>query len=601
MCGIVGFIGNQSAQKVLLDGLECLEYRGYDSAGIAILDENNKMQVKKSKGRLAQLRELVKDNPLQGNMGIGHTRWATHGEPSDLNAHPHTDVKGDIAIVHNGIIENFDSLRKHLIEKGCKFVSQTDTEVIAHLLNDIYEGDMFAALRKAFTYLEGSYAIAVICINEPDKIFCIRKGCPLVLGVSAEASYLASDIPPLLPYTRDMIFMNDKEIAVLQKGSITLFDKYGNELEPEIKHIDWDTKAAEKGGYKHYMLKEMHEQPTVLRDTMYAFTQGTEIKLKNDVSRITLTACGTAYHAGIAGSYFIETLAQLPTRVEIASELRYRNPFYLENEMLLAISQSGETADTLAALRNAKERGLQVMSLCNTIGSTISRETGDNSMFTHAGPEIAVASTKAYVTQVEALLLLSLDLAQKRGKISEQRVNEVKNALNDLPQKAQTVLDDAKRVKRYSALHQDKDFMFFIGRGIDYALAMEAALKVKEISYIKSEAYAAGELKHGAIALIEEGTPVVAICTQRAMLPKTISNLIETKARGASTLLVCPQSFYEDAKGGADEIWTIPDSDDLVTPILAIMPMQLLAYHCAIMRGRDVDKPRNLAKSVTVE
>ena len=612
MCGIVGYIGEKNAVPILMAGLSRLEYRGYDSAGIAVV-EDNKVAVRKAKGRLSYLDELLNVKPVAGGSGIGHTRWATHGEPSDLNAHPHTDVKGRIAVVHNGIIENHESLRRFLVSAGCHFVSQTDTEVIAHLLNHLYEGDMLKAITQALGMLEGIYALGILSLDEPDALFCVRKDSPLVIGTGDGEQFIASDIPAILNYTRDVILLEDKEIALLRRDGISLYDPYGRCKEYAIFHVDWDVSAAEKGGYAHFMLKEISEEPDSLQKTLGAHADTAKHQLRENsfplseeeaknLSKMTIVACGTAFHASVMGKYLIERLARLPVDVDIASEFRYRDPIIRPGEAFLAVSQSGETADTLAALREARKRGAKVMALTNVVGSSIAREAGEGSvLYTWAGPEIAVASTKAYITQVEMLALLAIDLAQKRGTLTPGAYEAMLKDLAALPALAEKVIAQKESMQRFADRNKDQKHVFFMGRGLDYALAMEASLKLKEVSYIFSEAYAAGELKHGTIALIEPGTLVVVILTQPYLADKTLSNVREVKARGARVLMIASQALAEKAAPEADEIWLVPDTLDLFLPLLAIIPLQLLAYYMAVERGCDVDKPRNLAKSVTVE
>ena len=612
MCGIVGYIGDQQAQPILLDGLSRLEYRGYDSAGIAVMD-GGAISLMKAKGRLQNLVDRLEGRPLPGTIGIGHTRWATHGEPSDLNAHPHTDMRGSIAIVHNGIIENHERLRAELIAQGCQFVSQTDTEVIVHLLNRLYQGDMLAALRQAAGMLEGSYALCVLNIGEPDVLYCTRKDSPLVVGLSSGAQYVASDIPALLHHTREVELLEDREIAVLRREGAVVYDPYGRERTLHPIHVDWDVEAAEKGGYPHFMVKEIHEEPASLSKTFTAHVDTATLELRPDafpftagearaLTGLTIAACGTAYHAGVIGKYVIEKLARLPVVVDLASEFRYRDPILSSGDLFLAISQSGETADTLAAMREAARLGAKVMALTNVVGSSIARLAGDNVLYTYAGPEIAVASTKAYITQVEMMILLAVDLALKRGAITPEDAKALLQSLADLPAQAEALLDRCEDgIRRFASRHFDKKHVFYIGRGLDYALAMEASLKLKEVSYIMSEAYAAGELKHGTIALIEPGTLVCALVTQPALADKTLSNVREVVSRGAKVLIVCTDSLRERCEKEADELWVIPDAPDALLPLLAVIPVQLLAYSMSVSRGCDVDKPRNLAKSVTVE
>lgn len=611
MCGIVGYIGPREASPILMEGLDRLSYRGYDSAGLAIMDEHGKINVRKAKGRLENLKDLLEESPLKGRMGIGHTRWATHGEPSDLNAHPHTDVKGGIAVVHNGIIENHEALRRHLESLGLQFVSQTDTEVVAHLLHHLYDGNMKTTLLKAMTLLEGSYALGVLCDQEPGALYCARNDSPLVIGAMEGEAILASDIPALLSHTRDVIFLEDKEIAVLDTSGVSLYDIYGQHKERALFHVDWDLSSAEKGGYAHYMLKEIHEQPTALQSTFaprhspqpgeYPWLPLTAREAKS-LRKINIVACGTAYHAGVFGKYAIERLARVPVEADIASEYRYRDPIIGPEELVIAVSQSGETADTLAALREAKRRGARVMAVCNVVGSTITREVGEQStLYTYAGPEIAVASTKAYMTQVEMMLLLAIALGDLRGTLSGAEAQGLLSQLAQLPLLAQQALKTQEQLQRLSSTASQKKHVFFVGRGMDYALSLEAALKLKEVSYIFSEAYAAGELKHGPIALLQENRLVVATITQPALVEKVLSNLREVKARGAWVVAVCREDLLEKVQTQVDEVIPIPAAGDLFTPLLAVIPLQLFAYCMAVARGCDVDKPRNLAKSVTVE
>ncbi len=601
MCGIVGYIGEKQAQDILLDGLERLEYRGYDSAGLATLD-GGRITVRKCAGRIKQLRNLVAERPLRGETGIGHTRWATHGEPSDLNAHPHTDFKGDIAVVHNGIIENHLSLRKSLESQGCVFVSQTDTEVVAHLIHTLYNGDMLATLHLAMPMLMGNYALAILSEREPDSIFCVRVGSPLVIGLGDNEMFLASDIPAILRHTREVLMLDDREIAVLTRDGAKVYDALGAPVQVYPTHIAWDAAAAEKGGYEHFMLKEIHEQPEAIKGTFDAYCADGVLNAALPIlpKRMTFIACGTAYHAALAGSHYFAHLAGIESEARIASEYRYDRIFAHENELALAISQSGETADTLAALKSARDAGIAIASLTNTVGSTLARMT-PCTLNTYAGPEIAVASTKAYTTQVETLLLLAVSCGLKNGALPKSRAEQLLGGLKTIPRIIQSTFDLAPRIQKYCDRHMNERLIFFIGRGLDSALAMEAALKLKEVSYLTSEAYAAGELKHGAIALISEGTPVIAICTQERLLDKTLSNLRETKSRGAATLCVCSERFATRAAEESDVVWAVPDADEMLLPLLVIPPLQMLAYFMAIAQGRDVDKPRNLAKSVTVE
>lgn len=609
MCGIVGYIGSKNASPILMEGLERLSYRGYDSAGVAVIGPDGKIGVRKAKGRLENLAGLLKESPVSGTIGIGHTRWATHGEPSDLNAHPHTDVKGGIAVVHNGIIENHAALRRHLEQTGAKFVSQTDTEVIAHLLNWLYDGDMKRTLIRAMGMLEGSYALGILCDHEPGDLYCARNDSPLVVGARDGEGFIASDIPALLSHTRDVIFLQDKEIAVLNRQGISVFDAYGNHCHHPVFHVDWDLTSAEKGGYAHYMLKEIHEQPEAARKTAAPRLDVPEenwLPIRPEeakrLKKITIVACGTAYHAGIYGKYAIEKLARIPVEAAIASEYRYRDPIIGEDELFIAVSQSGETADTLAALREAKRQGAHVIALCNVVGSTIAREAGEeNTLYTYAGPEIAVASTKAYTTQAELLFLIGMALGKMRGHLTAEQLEALAAEVRALPEKMETALKTEPQLQRIASTASQKKHVFFVGRGMDYALSMEAALKLKEVSYIFSEAYAAGELKHGPIALLQEGRLVVATITQPQLIDKAMSNLKEVKARGARILAICRENLREKVEPEVDELILIPDADELICPLLAAIPLQLFAYCMAVQRGCDVDKPRNLAKSVTVE
>lgn len=609
MCGIVGYIGQKQASQVLLEGLDRLSYRGYDSAGVAVMGRDGRVAVRKAKGKLGQLKQLLDDRPVEGCMGIGHTRWATHGEPSDLNAHPHTDVQGGIAVVHNGIIENHDALRRHLEDCGAAFVSQTDTEVIAHLLNVLYDGDMLRTILRAQGMLQGSYAIGVLCDREPDKLFCARCDSPLVVGFRDGEGFLASDIPALLSHTRDVVFLQDREIGVLSREGLEVYDGYGRLCEQSFFHVDWDQASAEKGGFAHYMLKEIHEQPTALQSTFAPRSRPFDhhwLPIDEETARrlqkITIVACGTAFHAGVIGRYAIEQLARIPAEADIASEYRYRQPLVGENELFIAISQSGETADTLAALREAKRNGAKVMAICNAVGSTITREAGENNtLYTYAGPEIAVASTKAYITQTEMMVMIAASLGVMRGTLPKERAERLYRSLSELPAKASDTLALESQLQQIASRMSSRKHVFFVGRGIDYALSMEAALKLKEVSYIFSEAYAAGELKHGPIALLKPGRLVVACVTQPHVMEKMLANLQEVRARGAQVLAICPQAMEDRVKPHADEVIMIPDTDEWLAPLLAVIPLQLFAYCMAVARGCDVDQPRNLAKSVTVE
>jgi len=608
MCGIVGYIGNNDAVPVLINGLRKLEYRGYDSAGIAIL-ANNKLDTIKTKGRLSDLENKLKSIQLEKtNIGIGHTRWATHGAPSDVNSHPHTNNKKTIAVVHNGIIENYMELKESLRKKGYNFVSETDTEVIAHLADMYYNGDLIDTLIKVVSELKGSYAIGMVSDEHPDEFVAVRKDSPLIVGVGSNENFIASDIPAILEHTRKIYLLEDNEIVRLTKNSVDIYDLNKNPIKKDTFNVEWDVEAAEKGGYEHFMLKEMNEQPKVVHDTIAPRIIDGKIEFENfsineetikDINKIFIVACGTAYHAGMVGKYLIEHLAEIPVEVDIASEFRYRNPLVDEKTLVIIISQSGETADTLAALREAKKRGGKVLAVVNVVGSSIAREA-DDIIYTWAGPEIAVASTKAYTTQLSVMYLIAIYFANLKKKISEDESKNLLKELLDIPEKLKKVMDKSNEIKRLGMKHHKEKDIFFLGRGLDYMVAMEGSLKLKEISYIHSEAYAAGELKHGTIALIEHGTVVFALATQDALFDKMLSNIKEVKARGASIIAIA-QEGNEQIKEVADHVFYIPKIDDKLASILTVVPLQLFAYYCATLKGCDVDKPRNLAKSVTVE
>lgn len=607
MCGIVGYVGSRDVVPVLLNGLEKLEYRGYDSAGVAIV-ANGCLKVSKSKGRLSELRSLMDGCQALDAVGIGHTRWATHGEPSFQNSHPHTNCAGDIAVVHNGIIENYMKLKKWLQEEGAVFASETDTEVIAHLINHFYSGDLLAAVQASIVHLEGSYALGVVSGKHPDMIVAAKKDSPLVVGVGSGENLIASDIPALLEYTRDVIFLEDKEIAVLKRGLVSIYDEYGKPVSHDVFHVDWDAAQAEKGGYEHFMIKEIHEEPRVMADTLMSRYKDGKIDLSDigidealvrSIKKVGIIACGTAYHAGMVGKYIIERLARMPVETDIASEFRYRDPLIQPGQLVIIISQSGETADTLAAMREAKKRGAKIAAIVNVVGSTISREA-DAVLYTHAGPEIAVASTKAYNTQLMAIYMIALELGRLSGHLATADYSRYVEGLKNIPELMNIVLQTKDQLSRFASRQFSQNSVFYIGRGLDYVLSMEASLKLKEISYIHSEAYAAGELKHGTIALIEDGTLVVAIAMQRKLYDKTVSNIKEVKARGAHVLAVCFEGSNMPSDI-ADEVIYLPEADDIFAPMLAVTPMQLFAYYMTVEKGFDVDKPRNLAKSVTVE
>lgn len=604
MCGIVGYIGNRQASSILLDGLEKLEYRGYDSAGIAVLGKNE-IKCCKAKGRLSNLRELAGQNDTSGSVGIGHTRWATHGAPSDVNSHPHLSNDGKIAVVHNGIIENYVELKEFLMENGYTFLSETDTEVIPNLVSYFYKGDLLKAVIETTKMLKGSYAICVISPLEPDKIVAVRKDSPLIIGLKKHEKFVASDIPAVLKETRNVYLLEDNEYVVLNSDSAKMYTTDMKEISREVYKVTFDDNAAEKDGYDHFMLKEIHEQPKAVRDTLAGRILENEavnfddLKYEDikDIEKIYIVACGTAYHAGLVGKTAIERLAKIPVEVDIASEFRYREPIINEKTLLAVISQSGETADTLAALRLAKKKGARVIAITNVVGSTVSREA-DSTFYTHAGPEIAVASTKAYTTQLVALYIFALYLAENKESLKKCEIEEYKSALINLPQKAEEVLKCEKIISKISKKLVNETDIFFLGRGLDYAVAMEGSLKLKEISYIHSDAYAGGELKHGPIALIEDGTVVICISTSERLKPKMDSNIKEVVTRGAYIIGIQTENL--DAEG-IDVLCTVPETEELFSPAISVIPLQLIAYYVSVSKGCDVDKPRNLAKSVTVE
>lgn len=608
MCGIVGYFGKREASELLVEGLSKLEYRGYDSAGVAILDGEN-LKVEKCKGRLACLEERLKGNPIHGTIGIGHTRWATHGQPSDVNSHPHLNGKKTISVVHNGIIENYISIREWLMSEGYEFQSETDTEVIPQLIDYYYDGDLVKAVMKAVSKMEGAYAIGVVTTHEPDKMVAVRKDSPLIVGLGKDETFIASDIPAVLNQTRDIYLLEDKEFVIITKDGVKIINEDEEVVNKEVYHVTWDADAAEKGGYEHFMIKEIHEQPKAIKDTMTSrIVLGQPIKLDdihitkeqiNKLNRVYIVACGTAYHAGVVGKYVIEKLARIPVELDIASEFKYRDPILDENSLMIVISQSGETADTMSALRLAKSKGARVIAVTNVVGSSASREA-DDVLYTWAGPEIAVASTKAYVTQLIAMYIIGLFFAQNKETISNEKIEEIKAAMLELPEKVEKALECKEVIQKIaSETYMQKD-MFFLGRGLDYAVAMEGSLKLKEISYIHSEAYAAGELKHGPIALIEDGTVVISLATQEELYDKIVSNVQEVVSRGAKVYMIAQEGHSEVQKTVSSAIY-IPKVMDLLAPIISVIPLQLFSYYMAIKKGCDVDKPRNLAKSVTVE
>ena len=614
MCGIVGFTGNHQAAPILLDGLSKLEYRGYDSAGIAIRNGNGETEVIKAKGRLKVLAEKTNGGEsVPGTCGIGHTRWATHGEPSENNAHPHVSDDGNVVAVHNGIIENYQELKDKLLRKGYTFYSETDTEVAVKLVDYYYkkyEGTPVDAINHAMVRIRGSYALAIMFKDYPEELYVARKDSPMILGVENGESFIASDVPAILKYTRNVYFLENGEFVHIVGDKLTILDENRNVVEKEVTEITWDVEAASKGGYEHFMLKEIYEQPNGVKETLIRrLNDNGEIQLddikmtKEDLDKINkvyIVACGTAYHAGLVGKFAIEKFAKIPVITDIASEFRYRDPFVDENTLLILVSQSGETADTLASLRYAKERGARILSVTNVVGSSIARES-DDVFYTWAGPEISVASTKAYTTQLVSFYMIALDFAIKKGTITREFYNEMIDKLKEMPEKVSKALEQEEYIKNDVAKTlKDANSAFYLGRGLDYNLAMEGALKIKEISYIHAEAFAAGELKHGTIALIEKGTPVIAIATQEELFEKMVSNMEEVRARGAYVIAIAQEKNTEVEKA-ADKVIYIPNVDDIVSSILTVLPLQLLSYYVAVERGCDVDKPRNLAKSVTVE
>ena len=609
MCGIVGYVGNEQAAPILLNGLAKLEYRGYDSAGIAVRDGESPVEVVKAKGRLKALEEKTNNGlAIKGTCGIGHTRWATHGEPSENNAHPHISDDYNVVGVHNGIIENYLKLKKKLMSKGYEFLSETDTEVIAHMLDYYYNGDPLATITKVMHRMEGSYALGILFRDHPDEVYAVRKDSPLIVGTSKSGNLIASDVPAVLKYTRDVYFLENEEIVKLTRDGLHFYNIDEEELEKEATHIDWDMNAAEKGGYEHFMLKEMHEQPKAVKDTLTPRIKNGDVVIEElgmtdeeirAIRKIFIVACGSAYHTGVTAKYIFEKLARIPVEVDLASEFRYRDPILPENTLVVIVSQSGETADTLAALRLAKEKGVRTLGIVNVVGSSIAREA-DNVMYTWAGPEIAVATTKAYSTQLIAQYLLAMKFAKVRGTVSQNDFDAMIQSLERLPEQISLLLSHKENVQRFANRYLAAEHVFFIGRGIDYAISMEGSLKLKEISYIHSEAYAAGELKHGTISLIEDGRLVVAVLTQPELYKKTISNIQEVKTRGAFVMAVTTVGNTEVEKV-ADYVVYLPETNPIFANSLAIIPLQLFGYYVSIGRGLDVDKPRNLAKSVTVE
>lgn len=608
MCGIVGYIGDRSAKEIVIDGLKKLEYRGYDSAGIALC-KNGKIKIKKEIGKIENLEKITGDASFDGNVGIGHTRWATHGTPSKVNAHPQLSADGRIAVVHNGIIENYEELKAELERKDIKFVSETDTEVIAQMIGALYKGDIFDAVNKAVKKFRGSYAIGVIAADEPDRLVAVRKDAPLVAGLGEDGNFIASDVPAILKETRDVYFIDNDETVVLTRDDVKIYDDIKNPVEHQTEHIEWDINAAEKGGYEHFMIKEIFEQPEGISETLRRrLTDSGEIRLDSismtkrdiqNIDRIYIVACGTAYHAGIAGKYIIEKLVKIPVEADIASEFRYRDTFVDEHTLFIAISQSGETQDTLAALRKAKKQGARVLSVVNVLGSSVTRES-DDVFYTWAGPEIAVASTKAYTTQLVCMYLLALKMGKQKGTVDQKYYNEILSGLKEIPKKLKEFLRNSGKIEKLARKYCKREKIFFVGRGHDAGVSYEGALKLKEVSYINAFAIAAGELKHGTIALMDKETLVIALATQDALIEKMASNIREITTRSAQVIGIA-KKHNKDLKKYTDEIIYIPDCMDELTPILSVVPLQLFAYYVAKNRGCDIDQPKNLAKSVTVE
>lgn len=611
MCGIVGFIGREQAAPILLDGLARLEYRGYDSAGVAVYSEKNQaLTVRKAKGRLQVLSDLIQGGAaVDGTVGIGHTRWATHGAPSDVNSHPQVSQNGKIAVVHNGIIENYVELKQFLISNGVTFTSETDTEVVAQLIEYFYEGDILEAVGRVLRRIEGAYALGILCADFPDQLIAVRKDSPLILGYGDGCNFLASDVTAIIRHTRKVGYMEDGEVAVLTRDGIQCYNHLMQPIEKKVSQVDWEIDAAEKGGYEHFMFKEIMEQPEALRrcifprikdDQVYFEDFGLSEDYIRAISKIYIVACGSSSHVGMVGKYNIERLTRKPVEVALASEFRYMSPIVDENTLVIAISQSGETLDTMAALREAKRLGAKVLSIVNVVGSSIARES-DEVLYTWAGPEIAVATTKAYSTQMAVIDLLALYFARILGTVDQKEYETVLQEMLMLPGKMETILSHTDTVQYLASQYFNHDSVFFIGRNVDYALGLEGSLKLKEISYIHSEAYASGELKHGTISLIEDGTLVIALGTYSKLFDKAMSNVVEVKARGADVLALTTESHREEMAQTANAVMTIPDTHDLLLPSLGVVPLQLFAYYVALMRGCDIDKPRNLAKSVTVE
>jgi glucosamine--fructose-6-phosphate aminotransferase (isomerizing) len=608
MCGIVGYIGENQAAPILLEGLSKLEYRGYDSAGIAVFN-NNKIEVAKAKGRLAILSEKTDGGKaVQGSMGIGHTRWATHGEPSDVNSHPHVSSSGRFAVVHNGIIENYISLKKKLMDNGVEFISETDTEVIAHLFEHYYNGDIIDTMIKVINRVEGSYALGVLCSDYPDQFIAVRKASPMIVGLGNNENFIASDVTAILKHTRNIYYLDDNEIVVLKKDSVKVYNTDKEEVKKDVFTVDWDVSAAEKGGYEHFMMKEIEEQPKALRDTINPRIKDGKIVLDDvslttqdikNINKIYIVACGSAYHVGVVGKYVIEKLCRIPVEVQVASEFRYCDPIIGKNDLVIVISQSGETADTLAALKEAKNHGARILSIVNVVGSAIANAS-DDVIYTWAGPEIAVATTKAYSTQLAVIYLIAAYMAEKLGLLTTGEYSQLVSDIEALPDQVAEILKSKEDVQYLASKFYNCHSIFFIGRNLDYAVSLEGSLKLKEISYIHSEAYAAGELKHGTISLIEDGTLVIALATGQELFDKTVSNVKEVKARGAVVMGVTTTD-HDHMEDVADYVIKIPKTNEMLLPSLSVVPLQLFGYYVASLKGCDIDKPRNLAKSVTVE
>ena len=610
MCGIVGYVGQEQASPILLDGLRRLEYRGYDSAGVAVYDGQGGIRVVKAKGRLQVLSDLTQEGTaLPGTIGLGHTRWATHGEPSDVNSHPHMSQRGKFAVVHNGIIENYMELREFLENQGVTFASQTDTEVVAQLLEYCYNGDLMATVQKVLHRIRGAYALGILCRDQPDVLVAVRKDSPLILGLGEGFNLLASDVTALIRYTRDVVYMDDNEIALLSTAGVQVFDAYLQPVDKEPQRVDWEISAAEKGGYEHFMFKEIMEQPKAFRDTVFPRIVNNRVVLEDlsltpeevrDIDHIVIIACGSSYHVGMVSKYILEKLLRKPVEVALASEFRYSDPFVTERTLCIVISQSGETIDTLAAMREAKRLGAKVLAIVNVVGSTIAREA-DHVLYTWAGPEIAVATTKAYSTQLAVMYLVGLYFADLMGRIDSNTYDAIVCEMLRIPSKMESILENKEHIQYFASIYFNHDSIFFIGRNIDYAIGLEGSLKLKEISYIHSEAYAAGELKHGTISLVEDGTLVVALASYGQLFEKLMSNVVEVKSRGADVLGLTTQRLKESMEKTVDATMAVPDTHPMLLPSLDVIPMQLFAYYVALMRGCDIDKPRNLAKSVTVE